>query len=383
MILYEIIQDFDHDIFAEKEGPFVSIYQNTHKLSSEIEQDLISFKNHLKTVEGLLLNKYDDDVVEAILQPLRNLKEIKTFWDNNTNAFALFASQKNYVVIRLNNDVIEKAIVADSFHKKPLIRHFQTGGAFDVLTINRESFALYTCTQDVCHKVEFEEGVPIKKEEVLGTLDEEGYLSHASYNGASKEPMYHGHEDSRNVTEVDTERYFRYVDHFINDTYSKATNRPLVLWALPEHQGEFRKLSKNKYLLKEGINQSDKELTEEKVLSKAWEIIKPRYEEEMQQIVDRYQQAYAKGLASDNINEIGKKTIQGNVDTAIIAANRTIPGKLNSVDGTIIGGVIEDPTYDDVLDDLAEHIYHQGGSVYVLDDEDMPTDKGIVAIFRY
>lgn len=381
--MYEIIQDFNHDIFAEKEGPFVSIYQNTHKLSSEVEQDLLIFKNHLKAVEDSLRNKYDDDLVDTILEPLRTLKENKTFWNNNTNAFALFASQKNYVVVRLNNEVKEKAIVADSFHKKPLIRHFQTGGAFDVLTLNRESFALYTCTQDVCHKVEFEEEVPVTKKEVLGTLDEEGYLSHASYNGASGEPMYHGHEDSKDVIEKDTERYFRYVDHFINDTYSKTTKRPLVLWTLPEHHGEFHKLSKNKYLLKEGVNQSDQELTEEKVLIKAWQIIKPRYEKEMQNLVERYQQAHANGVASDNINEIGKKTIQANVDTAIIAANHSIPGKLNSVDGTIITGAIDDPMYDDVLDDLAEHIFNQGGSVFVLDEEDMPTDKGIVAIFRY
>jgi hypothetical protein len=283
----------------------------------------------------------------------------------------------------LNRPVKDKAIVADSFHIKPLIRYFQTRGTFDVLTLNRESFTLYTCTQDTCHEVAFEPGTPVTKEEVLGHLDEEGYLSHASYNGADGQAMYHGHEDNKDIIEKDTERYFRYVDHFINDTYSKPTNRPLVLWALPEHQGEFRKITKNKHLIDEGINHSDKELTEKKVRKEAWDVVKPRYKEEIKKIIDTYNHAHSKGLASDNINEIGKKAIAANVDTAIIQAEKTIAGKLNKQDGTIIAGKIKDPMYDDVLDDLAEVIYQQGGTVIVLDEEDMPTDKGIVAIYRY
>ncbi len=381
--MYEIVEDFTHDIFKEKEGPFVSIYQNVHKAPSETQQDIIMFKNHLKTVEASLKEKYDDTLINTILDQIRPLKEEKDFWNTNREAIAIFASRNDYVVFRLNRPVKDKAIVADSFHIKPLIRYFQTRGTFDVLALNRESFSLYTCTQDICHEVSFEPGTPVTKEEVLGYLDEEGYLSHASYNGADSQAMYHGHEDNKNIIEKDTERYFRYVDHFINDTYSKPTNRPLILWALPEHQGEFRKISKNAYLIEEGINHSDNELTEEKVRATAWEVVEPKYKEEIQQIIDTYEHAHAKGLASDNINEIGKKAIAANIDTAIIQSEKTIAGKLNKEDGTIIEGKIKDPMYDDVLDDLAEVIHQQGGKVIVLDEEEMPTDKGIAAIFRY
>ncbi|MFH5882252.1 hypothetical protein [Liberiplasma polymorphum] len=381
--MYEIIQDFNHDIFAEKEGPFVSIYQNTHKSATDVQQDMIAFKNHLRTVEESLRKKYDEKLINTLLEPLRKLKDNKTFWHSNKSAVAIFAMVNDYVIFRLNKEVNEKVIVADSFHTKPLIRHFQTRGTFDVLALDREMFALYTCTQDVCHKVDFEQDTPISKEDVLGTLDDESYLSHASYNGATSHAMYHGHDDSKDVIEKDTERYFRYIDRFINNTYSKPTKRPLVLWTLPEHHGIFHKLSKNKYLLKDGVKLSDKDLNETKVLEKAWEIIEPIYKNEIKSIVERYQQAHAKGLASDNIHEIGKQAIQANIETAIIASDKTIPGKLNNADGTVIQGSLKDPLYDDVLDDLAEHIFNQGGSVFVLDEDDMPTEKGIAAIFRY
>jgi hypothetical protein len=381
--LYEIVEDFTHDIFKEKEGPFVSIYQNVHKSPSETQQDIIQFKNHLKTVESSLKEKYEDSLIHTILDQIRPLKEEKDFWNTNREAIAIFVSRNDYVVFRLNRPVKDKAIVADSFHIKPLIRYFQTRGTFDVLALNRESFTLYTCTQDTCHEVAFEPDTPITKEEVLGDLDEEGYLSHASYNGASGQAMYHGHEDNKDIIEKDTERYFRYVDHFINDTYSKPTNRPLVLWALTEHQGEFRKVTKNAQLIENGVKHSDKELTEDKVRKEAWAIVQPEYKKEIQHFIDKYEHALSKGLASDNINEIGKKAIAANIETAIIQSEKTIAGKLNKEDGTIIQGKIKDPMYDDVLDDLAEVIYQQGGKVIVLDEEEMPTDKGIAAIFRY
>ncbi|MCF7926556.1 MAG: hypothetical protein K9L74_03185 [Candidatus Izimaplasma sp.] len=381
--MYEIIQDFNHDIFSEKEGPFVSIYQNTHTSPNEVQQDIITFKNHLKYAETSLQKKYDETVVNELLEPLRTLKENKIFWHNNTIGIAILASRNDYVVFRLHSNVKDKVIVADSFHTKPLIRHFQTGGTFDVLTLDREKFALYTCTQDQCHKVKFEEGTPITKKEVLGTLDDKGYLSHNSYNGSANQAMYHGHDDSKDVIEKDTERYFRYVDRFIKNTYSKPTKRPLVLWALTEHHGVFQKISKNKYLLEDGVKQSDKNLTEEKIQEKAWELIKPRYEKEITKLVEKYKQAHAKDLASDNLEEIGKKAIEGNISTALISADKSIPGKFNKTDGTITQESIEDPMYDDVLDDLAEHILNQGGEVLVLDEENMPTDKGIVAIYRY
>jgi len=273
--------------------------------------------------------------------------------------------------------------VADSFHKKPLIRYLQTRGAFDVLTLSKDNFALYTCTKELCHKVDFENDVAVTKEEVLGTLDESDYLSHASYNGASKEAMYHGHEDTKSIEKKDKERYFRYVDRFIAKTYSNPTKRPLVLWALAEHQGVFRKLSNNEHLVSDGVLQSDKDITESDVLEEAWSIIKPIYDQEIQELIERYKQAHSKGMASDNIHVIGKKLLEGNIETAIISSDKMIPGKVNLIDGSIIEGQLENPTQDDVLDDLAEGIMNQGGQVLVLADDDIPTDTGILVIYRY
>lgn len=43
--MYEIVKEFPNKIIFEKEGPFMSLYQSTHKSRPENMQDPIRFKN--------------------------------------------------------------------------------------------------------------------------------------------------------------------------------------------------------------------------------------------------------------------------------------------------------------------------------------------------
>ena len=68
---------------------------------------------------------------------------------------------------------------------------------------------------------------------------------------------------------VDTEKYFRYVDDFVTENYSKPSELPLILVALPEHHSLFSKISDNPYLLEDGINISYESLEMDEIKSKA------------------------------------------------------------------------------------------------------------------
>ncbi|MBC3898775.1 hypothetical protein GH811_03995 [Acetobacterium malicum] len=51
--------------------------------------------------------------------------------------------------------------------------------------------------------------------------------------------------------------------------------------------------------------------------------------------------------------------------------------------GTIVQGKIADPRVGDVYDDMAEVVLSRGGEVLILDNEDMPTESDIAAVYRY
>jgi hypothetical protein len=381
--LYKLIQDLDHAIFSEQEGPFISIYLNTHAATSDVEKDIITFKNLIKTVKESLKVSYDQTYYEALLEPLENLLNDKPFWHHNQQALAIFSSTNHTAVMRLTKAVNEQAIVADSLHIKPLYRAMQSSHAYHVLAIDKAHFNLYSCQNGTCHKVKLDKNIQSTKEALLGTLEEEGYLSHASYDGASNMAMYHGHEDVKAIEKIDLERFFSYCDDVITKLYSRPTKRPLLLWALPEQASLFKKQSNNPYLLEEMVTQSTKDINEKAIINQTWPIIKNYFDKEVKAIIERFKQAHANGLASDNIHEIGKKIVESNIEIAFIQSDATLPGKMNEVDGTIIERNLSSPYVDDVLDDMAERIIKQGGKVYVLDEKDMPVDKKIAAIFRY
>ena len=76
--------------------------------------------------------------------------------------------------------------------------------------------------------------------------------------------------------------------------------------------------------------------------------------------------------------------VEGRVDTLLIEADRIIASRItNLVTGNMQNKDIENPKVDDLLDDMSELAMRMGGTVTVLDKEQMPSESGVAAVFRY
>ena len=82
--------------------------------------------------------------------------------------------------------------------------------------------------------------------------------------------MYHGHGGAKPEIDKDTEKFFRYIDRYVEETYSKPTKLPLMLVALREHHPTFAAVSSNPYLLKEGIMGEYTAFSLEQLREKTW-----------------------------------------------------------------------------------------------------------------
>jgi hypothetical protein len=71
------------------------------------------------------------------------------------------------------------------------------------------------------------------------------------------------------------------------------------------------------------------------------------------------------------------------VATLLVESDRIVPGKVDLVSGELKLGDLEQPDYDDVLDDLAEMVLSSKGKVVVLPRERMPVTTGAAAVYRY
>lgn len=129
------------------------------------------------------------------------------------------------------------SVVADSFHIKPLLKAYQYAGNYHLLGLSRDNFYLYEGNQFGLTEVEIHKDTPRTKNEVLGFESTDPHLSYGSYGGAEGPAMYHGHGDSQNEIDIDTEKYFRYVDKFVLDNCSNVSKQPLILVALKNTKG--------------------------------------------------------------------------------------------------------------------------------------------------
>ena len=382
--MYKVTNEFPHEIILNpKKGPFISIYQPTERDNLNNKQDLIRFKNSLKKVENSLKKELKDEEVSKKMKPLMDIYEDRTFWNSVDEGLAVLSDGEDTIVYILKRPVKELAVVSDSFHIKPLIRNFQSADRYHLLGISKNEFQLFEGNRYGFEKVDLGEDTPTTLDEVLGKELTEPHLTAASYNGPGGSAMYHGHGGKKDEVEIDTERFFKYVDKFILDEYSQHERIPLVLVALDEHQGEFKKISRNKYLLEEGINLNFESLNMEQLKETFWERLEPLYIKKTKELVDRFETARAQDQGSSDIVQVARASVENRVDTVLIEADREIEGKLNQRTGEIIEGDMDSPTFDDLLDDIAEMVLKNRGDVIVIPGGRMPSDTGIAAIYRY
>lgn len=382
--MYKVTNEFPNEIILNpKEGPFISIYQTTERDNLNNKQDLIRFKNSLKKVESSLKKEYSDAEIAKRMKPLLDLYEDRPFWNNVKEGLAVLSDGEDTIVYNLKRPVKELAIVSDSFHIKPLIRNFQSSDRYHLLGLSRDEFQLFEGNRYGFEKVDLGEDTPNTLDEILGKQLTDPHLTAGAYGGAGGTPMFHGHGGKKDEVQIDTERFFKYVDKFILDEYSQHERIPLVLVALDEHQGEFRKISRNKYLLGEGINLNFEALNMDQLQKTFWERLEPLYIKKTNELIDRFETARAQDLGSSDIVQVARACIQNRVDTVLIEADREIEGKLNKETGEIIEGDIDEPDFDDLLDDIGEMVLRNRGNVIVLPSERMPSDTGVAAIYRF
>ncbi len=381
-MLYKIVEDFPNDILYDEHTPCISLYQPTHRCSPENKQDRIVYKNLLRDIEHSLAQKYQKKTIDSIMKPFYQLKDDKDFWYKTSDSLAVLASETNCVVYKLPIKIKEMTVVSDSFHIKPLIRYFQSMEKYQLLGLSRNEFTLFQGSRNGYQKMELNPEVPRTMIEVLGEEMTEAY--EARGNGdAGGVGIFYGLGEKKAEIDKDTERFFRYVDQYIFENYSKPSKLPLILVALKEYHALFRKISHNRYLLDEGIDLSFESIETEHLKEKALEIIKPIYTKKIKKLLDAYENAKANMLGADDIAQIAKASFDSRVKVVIIEADRMIPGRIDVNTGQILSGDLADPEVDDVLDDIAELVLKNRGETVIFPNSMMPSASGIAAIYRY
>ena len=378
-----LLNDYARGLLTEGQPPCLTLYQRTHRHHPDNQQDPIRYRNLLRQLEASLALKYPAADVEALIEPFRALAADDLFWTHMRGGLAVLGAPGFFRVYRLHRPMRDLAVVAGTFHLKPLIRILQSADRYQVLGLHRQAVRLFEGDRDVLDEVTPAPDVPKTSADVVGTDRTQPHMTVAAYGGTGSQFSYQGHGGKSQEVQIDTERYFRAVDRAVLEGHSRPSGLPLILATLPEHRTVFRRISHNPFLIEPGIDVHPDALTIDELRERAWQAVEPSYQQRLGALLDAYGHARGRQMAAADLAEIALAVVSGRVATLLIDADREIPGRIDSQTGEITPGDMSDPEIDDVIDDLGTMAMERGAQVIVVPRDRMPTETGAAATFRF
>ncbi len=375
-------KEFIQELLKNEQAPCISLYMPTHRSHPENLQDPIRFKNLVKELEASLSQKYASGEVKKQLEPIEALASDENLWNHTSNGLAIFSADGLLKMVSLSVEVEELAIVADSFHTKPLRQYLQSADRYFVLGLSLHGIRLFEGNRHslVEHELVDELLEPVANDAVDALVDAN------SIPDASLDNLNIQNVGGSNIDEEDkdNESFFRDVSNLIYERYTRPTGWPVILAALPAHHSLYHKLNKDNLLLHKSIAINPTSISADKLAVLAWEIMEPEYLLKLDGYVSRFEQAKANDKGSDDVKLVAVAAVEGRVDTLLVEADRMIAMRItNLVTGNTQNKDLTNPKVDDLLDDMAELVTQMGGHVIVLPAEKIPSKTGLAAIFRY
>jgi len=374
------------ELTALAQPPCLSLYQATHRRHPENQQDPVRFRQLVKTLETSLAKAHPVAEVRRLLQPFDALAQDASFWNHTLDGLAVLGGAGLFRVFRLQRPVAELAVVAESFHTKPLRRFLQSVERYQVLGLSLHKVRLFEGNRNVLDEVELMPGVPRTIDAALGNQFTEPHSTVSSYGGlgGGHMPMHHGQGAKKDEVDIDTERFFRAVDRAVAEHHSRPSGLPLILAALPEHHHLFRRVSHNPQLLEAGLLFNPDGVALDDLRERAWKVVEPQHRALQEKWAQQFAAAKSKGLGSDDPAHVAAAAASGRVATLLIESGRQLGGHLDRSTGRVdLAAELSDPAVDDLLDDLGELVEGLGGRVVVLPAGQMPGRTGLAATYRH
>jgi hypothetical protein len=371
--------DWLKELLDEHVPPCISIYLPVYRANPLAGENPQRYHRQLNQVRESLAKEFSKRDIGDLMEKLESVPADPSFWKADRDAFAVFASRDVLQVIDIHRPVDPAVFVADNFHVKPLIRVLESDWNYHVLTFAQHHVGMFLGSGESRLVPLDAQNLP-QSPEVVSKMR----MSHkVTATDDLHTPDTQSPGEGTAPAPVALETFMRAVDKAVWENYSRDAKLPLILCAVEEFQTPFHAISKNIYLLEEGIKHDPQHLDVSRIHQEAWAIMQPRFEAQVQKLTDQFKAAKAHEKGSDELVPVAEAVTFGRVGTLLVDGTRQIPGRLDPTSGRIAPADIKDPHADDLLDELAEMVLKRDGEVMVLPHEMMPTDTGLAAIYRY
>ncbi len=331
--------NYDIKTISEVKGaPMVSIYASKKSgiLDTRSLNDL--WKEILHKVESILLKDFTRTFVHSFLEPLA-IDNLLAKCESIDKGIVIFYNSKFQGYVRVQTEIDDLIIVADSFHVKPLLRIKNNERGFVILTMSMKTIGLFTEKDGHLYKLK-----EFKNTAIDANVDVD----------TNKYPREHPKEFfSQMATEL---------NKIVN-----SLQLPVILAGVKDHLGHMKKFLNSPLVVEGAIVGNVERLKINELRERAYNIVVPYYKlKEKESLVD-LDKAINQNHAVTYIEDIALSAVQGKVKKLYVVENRHLWGRVNKITGEVFISPRQINSHeDDILDDLSQIVLLKGGDVVVI-----------------
>lgn len=380
-----ITQDSLKTLAEQSEGPYVSIYMQTHRAGQETQKDPIRLKNLLKEAEKRLskIGLRTPDI-NKFLEPARNLVEDFDFWQHQDESLAIFTASDFFQTFRLPVRFEEFLVVADRFHIKPLLRILNEDGQYYLLALSQNEVKLYKGARHNITELEPED-IP---KSLADALKYDEFQKQQQFHTATpgqpttRPAIYHGQGVGIDEKKDNIQRFFRQIDKGLQSVLQDDP-LPLVLAGVEFLFPIYQEVTSYTNLVEQGIEGNPENMGSDELRQQAWNVVAPIYRQAQDDAVAKFNALTNTNQASQDINELVPAAVYGRIDTLLVAVRDQVWGMFDPDANEIHLEQEQTVDNEDLLNFATLHTLLNGGTVFALEQESMPGNSSVAAILRY
>ena len=363
----------------------ISIYAPIERLGVETQQNQIRLNNLLRQVEEkwVALGLRGQDVKD-LLQPIHNLDN-DDFWRHQSDGLAIFLSPNFFRYYCLPITFPELTVVADRFHIKPLLQLMSGDGTFYVLALSQNQVRLFQGTHYHINEIELTD-VPTDMAAALQYDNPEKSLQlhTGSPKGSSRDrtAIFHGQGGGSEEHKDDLLRYLREVNNSL-ESFLKNQQAPLILAGVDYLLPIYHEVNTYSHLLPDGISGNPETLPLEELHAQAWQIVQPYFDLAKESTISHYQELQGSEQTANTIEKVVPAAYFERVETLFIPIGENVWGVFDRDQNSVQIHSQREVGDEDLIDLAALHTLTNGGTVYAVEQEDIPEHQAIAAVLRY
>ncbi len=356
--------------------PAISIYLPTHR-AGHVKEDRIRLKNQLqKAEEKLDQHGFASRDIERWLKPAYERVEDDDFLNHLSDGLALFIGPDFFQAEEAPIDFKELVMVGREFYLKPILGHLDRDDRFFILALSQKDVRFFEGHRYSIIPVIIHDLVPQSLKEATRVDERINTLQYHTSAGR-KQATYHGHE--RNDDHL-IEDFLRQVNDGLMEMLHDE-KPPLVLAGTEELVGIYREVNTYPFLYEQYVHGNPDEWDPVLLQEKAWEVIQPHFERQLEREKDLYKEAVAMERGSLQLSELLPAAQNGRLDVLFLQKDAQSEGAYDEEKQRLDHEPQEQAW--DMLDRLAKYAYRNQAKIYNLPADQMPDAPDVEACGAY